>query len=170
PPPPPPLAALADRHREALAADLVIWSDGPVDPGGGWRLVFGVRGIASFELRGRGAHRSLPSGNWGGVAPNPLWTLVQLLATMRDAAGRITVEGFADAVRPLGPAERDALARLPAGVAGGKAGRGGAAGLRRGGTGAPGPGGARRPGRPWLRRAAGRLADPDHQRPPRRLR
>jgi acetylornithine deacetylase/succinyl-diaminopimelate desuccinylase-like protein len=112
----PNLAALADRHREALAADLVIWSDGPVDPGGGWRLVFGVRGIASFELRARGANRSLHSGNWGGVAPNPLWTLVQLLATMRDAAGRITVEGFADAVRPLGPTERDALARLPVDV------------------------------------------------------
>jgi acetylornithine deacetylase/succinyl-diaminopimelate desuccinylase-like protein len=112
----PNLAALADTHREALAADLVVWSDGPVDPGGGWRLVFGVRGIASFELRARGANRSLHSGNWGGVAPNPLWTLVQLLATMRDADGRITVEGFADEVRPLGEAERDALARLPVDV------------------------------------------------------
>jgi acetylornithine deacetylase/succinyl-diaminopimelate desuccinylase-like protein len=112
----PSLAALADRHREALAADLVVWSDGPVDPGGGWRLVFGVRGIASFELRARGANRSLHSGNWGGVAPNPLWTLVQLLATMRDADGRITVEGFADDIEPLGAAEREALARLPVDV------------------------------------------------------
>ncbi|MDF2739998.1 MAG: peptidase [Actinomycetia bacterium] len=112
----PNLAALTDRHRGSLAADLVVWSDGPVDPGGGWRLVFGVRGIASFELRARGANRSLHSGNWGGVAPNPLWTLVQLLATMRDAEGRITVDGFADEVEPLGPAEREALARLPVDV------------------------------------------------------
>jgi acetylornithine deacetylase/succinyl-diaminopimelate desuccinylase-like protein len=112
----PNLAALADRHRGSLAADLVVWSDGPVDPGGGWRLVFGVRGIASFELRARGANRSLHSGNWGGVAPNPLWTLVQLLATMRDVEGRISVDGFADEVEPLGPAEREALARLPVDV------------------------------------------------------
>jgi acetylornithine deacetylase/succinyl-diaminopimelate desuccinylase-like protein len=109
----PNLAAFADRHRERLAADLVVWSDGPVDPAGGWRLVFGVRGIASFELRARGANRSLHSGNWGGVAPNPLWTLVQLLASMRDDRGQITVEGFADEVRPLGPAELEALDRLP---------------------------------------------------------
>src|SRR5215211_5039575 len=109
----PNLAALADRHREALAADLVVWSDGPVDPGGGWRLVFGVRGIASFELQAKGANRSLHSGNWGGVVPNPLWTLVHLLATMRDPEGRITVEGFADEVEPLGATEREALARLP---------------------------------------------------------
>jgi acetylornithine deacetylase/succinyl-diaminopimelate desuccinylase-like protein len=109
----PHLAAFAAANRERLAADLVVWSDGPVDPGGGWRLVFGVRGIASFELRARGANRSLHSGNWGGVAPNPLWTLVHLLASMRDEQGRITVEGFADEVRPLGPAERTALELLP---------------------------------------------------------
>ncbi|HZB58000.1 MAG TPA: M20/M25/M40 family metallo-hydrolase [Actinomycetota bacterium] len=109
----PHLAGFARRERERLAADLVVWSDGPVDPAGGWRLVFGVRGIASFELRARGANRSLHSGNWGGVVPNPLWTLVHLLATMRDRDGRITVEGFADEVEPLGAAERKALALLP---------------------------------------------------------
>jgi len=109
----PNLAAFADRHREQLAADLVVWSDGPVDPAGGWRLVFGVRGIASFELRAKGANRSLHSGNWGGVVPNPLWTLVHLLASMKDDQGRIVVDGFHDDVRPLGPAEQEALRRLP---------------------------------------------------------
>ena len=152
----PNLAAFAAGQRERLAADLVVWSDGPVDPGGGWRLVFGVRGIASFELRARGANRSLHSGNWGGVAPNPLWTLVHLLASMRDDQGRITVEGFGDDVEPLGPAERDSA--------------GTAAGRPRGGQGRPGAGRAGRAGRAGLRRAAGRLADPHHQRPPRRLR
>jgi len=112
----PHLAGFAAAQRELLSADLVVWSDGPVDPGGGWRLVFGVRGIASFELRARGANRSLHSGNWGGVAPNPLWTLVHLLATMRDAQGRITVDGFGDEVEPLGAAERAALDRLPVDV------------------------------------------------------
>jgi acetylornithine deacetylase/succinyl-diaminopimelate desuccinylase-like protein len=112
----PHLAGFAAAERELLAADLVVWSDGPVDPGGGWRLVFGVRGIASFELRARGANRSLHSGNWGGVAPNPLWTLVHLLATMKDPEGRITVDGFGDEVEPLGPAERAALDRLPVNV------------------------------------------------------
>ena len=109
----PHLAGFAAANPERLAADLAVWSDGPVDPGGGWRLVFGVRGIASFELRAKGANRSLHSGNWGGVVPNPLWTLVHLLATMRDPEGRITVEGFADEVEPLGATEREALARLP---------------------------------------------------------
>jgi acetylornithine deacetylase/succinyl-diaminopimelate desuccinylase-like protein len=117
----PSLPGFAAAHRELLAADLVIWSDGPVDPAGGWRLVFGVRGVASFELRARGANRPLHSGNWGGVAPNPLWTLVHLLASMRDRDGRITVAGFSDQVQPLGPAERAALEQLPVDVAAVKA-------------------------------------------------
>jgi acetylornithine deacetylase/succinyl-diaminopimelate desuccinylase-like protein len=90
-------------HRDELAADLVVWSDGPVDPGGGWRLVFGVRGVASFELRAAGANRPLHSGNWGGVVPNPLWTLVQLLASMKDRQGRVTVDGFYDEVGRWAP-------------------------------------------------------------------
>ena len=93
----------------------MVWSDGPVDSAGG-HIAFGVRGIASFELRARGANRSLHSGNWGGVVPNPLWTLVHLLASMRDPGGRITVEGFGDAVEPLGATERVALDRLPVDV------------------------------------------------------
>jgi acetylornithine deacetylase/succinyl-diaminopimelate desuccinylase-like protein len=112
----PSLAGWAAAHRSELAADLVVWSDGPVDPGGGWRLVFGVRGVASFELRAGGANRPLHSGNWGGVAPNPLWTLVHLLASMKDRQGRITVDGFHDDVRPLGEAETEELGRLPVDV------------------------------------------------------
>jgi acetylornithine deacetylase/succinyl-diaminopimelate desuccinylase-like protein len=112
----PNLASFAAAHRDELAADLVVWSDGPVDPGGGWRLVFGVRGVASFELRAGGANRPLHSGNWGGVAPNPLWTLVHLLASMKDRHGRVTVDGFYDEVRPLGAAEAEALRRLPVDV------------------------------------------------------
>jgi acetylornithine deacetylase/succinyl-diaminopimelate desuccinylase-like protein len=103
-------------HRELLAADLVITSDGPVDESGRSTLNFGVRGIVSFELRARGANRDLHSGNWGGVAPNPIWTLVQLLATMKNAAGSVTIDGFYDAVLPLTDLERDALAALPVDV------------------------------------------------------
>jgi acetylornithine deacetylase/succinyl-diaminopimelate desuccinylase-like protein len=72
-----------------------------------------VRGVISFELRARGANRDLHSGNWGGVAPNPLWTLVHLLATMKNARGEITIDGFYANVRPPTPLERAALDALP---------------------------------------------------------
>ena len=74
-------------------------------------LRFGVRGVLSFELRARGADRDLHSGHWGDVAPNPLWTLVQLLATMKNARGEVTIEGFYDRVEPMTRLEQEAIER-----------------------------------------------------------
>jgi acetylornithine deacetylase/succinyl-diaminopimelate desuccinylase-like protein len=100
-------------HREDLAADLVITSDGPVHESGRSCIVFGVRGILSIELHARGANRDLHSGNWGGVVPNPLWTLVHLLGTMKSPSGEITIEGFYDSVQPPTQLEIAALESLP---------------------------------------------------------
>src|SRR5437764_4801212 len=100
-------------HRDELKANLVITSDGPVHESGRAEILFGVRGVLSFELRARGANRDLHSGNWGGVAPNPLWTLVHLLASMKNERGEITIEGFYDNVQPQTALEQEALARLP---------------------------------------------------------
>jgi len=72
-----------------------------------------VRGVASFELRVRHARRDVHSGNFGGVIPNPIWTLVHLLGTMKNAAGEITIDGLHDAVIPPTELERAAAARLP---------------------------------------------------------
>jgi acetylornithine deacetylase/succinyl-diaminopimelate desuccinylase-like protein len=106
---------VAQRHAD-LAADLVIIADGPVHHSGGATLEFGVRGVASFELRARGANHDLHSGNWGGIAPNPIWTLIHLLASMKDPQGRITIPGFYDNVAPRGALEQAALEALPVDV------------------------------------------------------
>jgi acetylornithine deacetylase/succinyl-diaminopimelate desuccinylase-like protein len=95
-----------------LAADLVIVSDGPVEASGRWQLVYGLRGILAFELTATGAARDLHSGHYGEIPPNPLWTLVHLLASMKDADGTITIDGVNDLVRPPGGAERRAMAAL----------------------------------------------------------
>jgi acetylornithine deacetylase/succinyl-diaminopimelate desuccinylase-like protein len=103
-------------HKDKLAADLVITADGPVHENGQSCIRFGVRGVVSFELRAQGANRDLHSGNWGGVAPNPLWTLVHLLATMKNEHGEITIDGFYDNVLPPAALERSALDALPVDV------------------------------------------------------
>ena len=98
--------------RDELAADLVIVSDGPTDVTGRYQLVYGVRGIFPFELVATGAARDVHSGIYGEIPPNPLWTLVHLLASMKDEAGNITIEGFNELVAPLGEREREAMATL----------------------------------------------------------
>jgi acetylornithine deacetylase/succinyl-diaminopimelate desuccinylase-like protein len=109
----PHIAEFIRTHRDQLKADLVITSDGPVAENGLSTLEFGVRGVISFELRARGAKSDLHSGNYGGVAPNPLWTLVHLLGTMKNPQGEITIEGLYENVRPPTDLEREALSRLP---------------------------------------------------------
>jgi acetylornithine deacetylase/succinyl-diaminopimelate desuccinylase-like protein len=113
----PHIADFVREHRDLLRCDLVVTADGPVHDSGCATILFGVRGVASFELRARGANRDLHSGNWGGVAPNPLWTLVHLLATMKAPDGRITIDGFYDNVLAQTLLEQQALAALPVDVA-----------------------------------------------------
>jgi acetylornithine deacetylase/succinyl-diaminopimelate desuccinylase-like protein len=103
-------------HRNLLQADLVIVSDGPVHENGQSTISYGVRGVLDVELRAQGANRDLHSGHWGGIVPNPLWTLVHLLATMKNEHGEITIDGFYDNVQPLTELERQALAKLPSNV------------------------------------------------------
>ena len=112
----PNLPIFISQNKDQLHADLVIISDGPVHVSGRSTLEFGVRGVASFELRAHGANQDLHSGNWGGVAPNPLWTLVHLLATMKNEQGEITIDGFYENVQPPTTLERKALDELPVDV------------------------------------------------------
>ena len=111
----PHIAELVQTHRDLLNADLVVTADGPMRDDTP-TLSFGVRGVMSFELRATGANQDLHSGNWGGVVPNPLWTLVHLLASMKDEQGRILIEGFYDEVAPPSDLERQALDNLPVDV------------------------------------------------------
>lgn len=99
-----------------LAADLVIVSDGPTGRADRFDLVYGLRGILAFELTATGADRDLHSGHYGEIPPNPLWTLVHLLASMKDEAGNITIDGFPEAA-PLPERERAAVAALEPDVA-----------------------------------------------------
>ncbi|GGJ37035.1 M20/M25/M40 family metallo-hydrolase [Neoroseomonas lacus] len=109
----PHIADFVRANRDLLQADLSVTADGPRHASGAAALKFGSRGVVSFELRCRHASRDVHSGNFGGVVPNPIWTLVHLLGTMKNAAGEITIEGFHDGVEPPAPEELAAIERLP---------------------------------------------------------
>jgi acetylornithine deacetylase/succinyl-diaminopimelate desuccinylase-like protein len=96
--------------------DLAVWSDGPVHESGRATVVLGVRGVVAFQLRATGAVAPLHSGNWGGIAPNPAWRLVHLLASMRAADGTVLIEGAHDRVTPLSAGEQAALDAMPVDV------------------------------------------------------
>lgn len=109
----PHIAEFVAEHADKLDADLVVTSDGPLHESGMPIITFGVRGVASFELRAKTANRDAHSGNFGGVMPNAIWKLVHLLATMKNDRGEITIDGLHDIVVPPTNMEREAVSKLP---------------------------------------------------------
>ncbi|MEM1126408.1 MAG: M20/M25/M40 family metallo-hydrolase [Bacteroidota bacterium] len=99
-------------HREALAADALLIFDGPRHPTNQPMLTFGARGIALVTLTVYGARVSQHSGHYGNYAPNPGLRLAQLLASMKDEAGRVTLPGFYDGIT-ITDATRALLAEVP---------------------------------------------------------
>jgi acetylornithine deacetylase/succinyl-diaminopimelate desuccinylase-like protein len=109
----PHLAEVLRRNRDRLVSDLWLFCDGPVHQSGKKAVFFGTRGVIDVEITAYGAVRRLHSGHYGNWAPNPAAELAVLIASMRDAEGRITIPGFADDVRPPTEAERSAIAAAP---------------------------------------------------------
>jgi acetylornithine deacetylase/succinyl-diaminopimelate desuccinylase-like protein len=109
----PHLRAVLQRHQALLRADAWIFADGPVHPSRRAVVAFGVRGVTGLELTLYGPARALHSGHYGNWAPNPAAQLAGLLATMRDAEGRILIPGFMDDIRPPTAADRQAIAATP---------------------------------------------------------
>ena len=94
----PNLPAAVREHREALAADMLLIFDGPRHASNRPTLHFGARGIATVTLQVFGPRVPQHSGHYGNYAPNPALQLSQLLTSMKDAEGRVTLPGFYDGV------------------------------------------------------------------------
>ncbi|HEY8164779.1 MAG TPA: M20/M25/M40 family metallo-hydrolase [Gemmatimonadaceae bacterium] len=109
----PHLADILRRNRDLLRADSWIICDGPVHQSGLKQVVYGVRGVTTVDVTVYGATRPLHSGHYGNWAPNPAMMLSRLLASMKDATGRVVIAGWYNDVAPLGRLERQALREAP---------------------------------------------------------
>ena len=96
-----------------LQADVALVSDTELYAEGIPTLCIGLRGLIYTEIEARGAARDLHSGMYGGVAPNPIFGLVELLSKMKDAKGHINIPGMYDDLRPPSPAEKHSWSILP---------------------------------------------------------
>src|SRR5881397_3016667 len=106
------LAAFVERFGDQLKADGCIWEAGYKDAAGRPTISCGLKGIAYVELRVRGAKKDAHS-SLATIVPNPAWRLVWALATLKNDADQITIDGFMDAVRPPTAADRALLEALP---------------------------------------------------------
>src|SRR6266850_3440702 len=96
-----------------LKADIALISDTGFFARGVPAIGYGLRGLVYMEVFIEGPSHDLHSGGYGGSVPNPANVLVELLATLHDEDGRVSIPGFYDDVIPISKSERDEWAKLP---------------------------------------------------------
>ena len=104
---------ILDANRALVTGDVWLFCDGPMDQTGRPVLSFGTRGDAHVEITIFGPHRALHSGHYGNWAPNPALALVQLLAGMKDADGKVLIPHFYEGMSPMSPEDLNAMAAAP---------------------------------------------------------
>ena len=86
------------KYKEDLQADRMIILDGPLHVTNKPTLVFGARGISSITLEVYGPKFPQHSGHYGNYIPNPAMRLAQLLASIKDDNGLVSIPGFYDGI------------------------------------------------------------------------
>lgn len=107
------LDSFVDEHLEMLTTDVVMISDTAMFSAEVPSVCYGLRGIAYMEIEAQGPRGDLHSGSYGGPVGNPALILAEILASLRDEEGRVTIPGFYDDVIPLTRREREEWASLP---------------------------------------------------------
>lgn len=100
-------------HKNLLAATSSVISDGRIVDADTPSLVYALRGMAYMEFRIKGPKRDLHSGSYGGSVHNTAQLVAEIIASMHDRNGVVTISGFYDKVRMLSSEERGELKRVP---------------------------------------------------------
>jgi acetylornithine deacetylase/succinyl-diaminopimelate desuccinylase-like protein len=109
----PSLGKFMEKNREKLAADVILVSDTSMLGAELPSITTGLRGLSYVEVHVTGPNRDLHSGLYGGAVANPLNVLCQMIGSLTDENGKITIEGFYDDVEVLSDQERAEMARAP---------------------------------------------------------
>ncbi len=107
------ISAFVPANPEKLKADVALVSDTALYADGIPTLCIGLRGLVYLEIEAHGPARDLHSGLYGGAAPNAVFGLVELLAKMKDAEGRIQIPGIYDDVSEPSSEELESWDKLP---------------------------------------------------------
>jgi acetylornithine deacetylase/succinyl-diaminopimelate desuccinylase-like protein len=107
------LGTFVKENKEKLKADIILISDTALISLEHPSITTGLRGLSYMEVEVTGPNRDLHSGVYGGAVANPVNTLCQMIASLHDENGRITIPGFYDKVAELSSREREAINKAP---------------------------------------------------------
>lgn len=107
------LESFCTANKEMLASDVILISDTTMIAQDIPSVTSGLRGLSYMQVEVIGPDRDLHSGLYGGAVVNPCNVLCEMIASLKDENGRITIPGFYDDVLEISVAERKDMARRP---------------------------------------------------------
>ncbi|MEQ8907195.1 dipeptidase [Ekhidna sp.] len=107
------LEVFVKANREKLAADVILISDTAMLSNDTPSINVGLKGLSYLEVEVVGPNRDLHSGVYGGAVANPINILCNMIASLQDEKGRITIPGFYDKVQELSDEYRAKMAEAP---------------------------------------------------------
>jgi acetylornithine deacetylase/succinyl-diaminopimelate desuccinylase-like protein len=107
------LGVFIKQNKEKLKADIILVSDTGMLANDVPSITTGLRGLSYVEVEVVGPNRDLHSGLYGGCVANPINILTEMIASLHDEEGKITIPGFYDSVINLSDEERAEMAKAP---------------------------------------------------------
>ncbi len=102
-----------EENKQLLQADIILVCDTDMVSAEVPSITTGLRGLCKLQLTVTGPDHDLHSGDFGGTVANPINVLSQMIGSVLDEKGHITIPGFYDDVLVLGDEERRLLNRAP---------------------------------------------------------
>ncbi len=100
-------------NKDKLKADVILISDTSIISNECPSITVGLRGLSYMEVEVTGANRDLHSGVYGGAVANPINILCEMIASLKDKDGKITIPGFYDRVAIIPMEERIEMSKAP---------------------------------------------------------
>lgn len=107
------LGTFVREYKDMLQCDTILISDTSIIANDVPSIETGLRGLTYVEVEVVGANRDLHSGVYGGGVANPINVLCEMIASLKDENGYITIPGFYDKVEDLTAEQRAALNAAP---------------------------------------------------------
>jgi len=107
------LGDFVKKNKKKLEADIILISDTDIIANDIPSISVGLRGLSYVQVEVTGPNRDLHSGVYGGAVPNPINILCDMISSLKDKDGRITIPGFYKDVVKVSNKDRKELAKAP---------------------------------------------------------
>ena len=109
----PKMPEFVSSNVDKLKCDMIFSADGGQFSEDEPNLAVGFKGILGFDIEVVGPETDKHSGLFGAAIANPIMALTQLLSSMKNSDGEITIDGFYEEVVPLNDKDKAEIARVP---------------------------------------------------------